>query len=616
MQKLNRFSTTTVLALALACQCGALDAATFTYHGNLQDSGKPAEGNYDLELTLYSAPSGGRAIAGPLTLYKVPVHESGFSIEVDFGPLVNSPGESWLGVKVRNAGAAEFSALSVRSPVSPSALTSVCPGAWTLGGNAGNPAGSYLGTADNAPLELRANNSRVLRLESKFDANFGFTSNVIGGMSLNTVGTAVGATVGGGGSTLNGAGTACSTCGNSATGKFSVVAGGQSNASTGDYATVGGGQTNTASGPWSTVGGGTANLSNDSSATVAGGYANFAGDDASTVGGGNFNKAGSFATVPGGDSNCAGGYRSFAAGHHANVRGPAGSPLCAGVDADGDEGTFAWADNQGSYFVSTGPNQFLIRAAGNVGINTNAPRAPLHVQYGTTSLSTIPDPGTVLLAEKDSGNSFITIFGAAGVQRGLIFGEPGAIADGGIFYDNAGSNAMEFRTGGNTTRMTLASNGDLSITSDVATKPTAGGWTAASDARIKHDIRPVEHALDTLLRVRPVTFQYNDDYRAAHPGIGAQRYYNVVAQEFAEVFPEAVHSSGKLLPGAVPTPENEILQVDIHPALITTIAAVQEIAVAEQTRDERIAALSAENAELRARLDRVERLLAQRLHED
>jgi hypothetical protein len=118
--------------------------------------------------------------------------------------------------------------------------------------------------------------------------------------------------------------------------------------------------------------------------------------------------------------------------------------------------------------------------------------------------------------------------------------------------------------------------------------------------------------VETLLRVRPVTFQYNDDYRAAHPGVGEQRYYNVVAQEFAEVFPDAVQSSRETLPGAKATRDNEILQVDIHPALITTIAAVQEVAVADQMRDERIAALSNENAELRSRLERIERLLAVR----
>ena len=53
----------------------------------------------------------------------------------------------------------------------------------------------------------------------------------------------------------------------------------------------------------------------------------------------------------------------------------------ASGDSDGDEGTFVWADTTPPFapFVSTGPNQFLVRAAGGVGINTNAPAVPLDV---------------------------------------------------------------------------------------------------------------------------------------------------------------------------------------------------------------------------------------------
>lgn len=75
-----------------------------------------------------------------------------------------------------------------------------------------------------------------------------------------------------------------------------------------------------------------------------------------------------------------------------------------------------------------------------------------------------------------------------------------------------------------------------------------------------------------------------------------------------------MQSSRETLPDAKATRENEILQVDIHPALITTIAAVQEAVVADQMRDERIAALAKENAELRKRLEQIERSLAMRQH--
>lgn len=132
-----------------------------------------------------------------------------------------------------------------------------------------------------------------------------------------------------------------------------------------------------------------------------------------------------------------------------------------------------------------------------------------------------------------------------------------------------------------------------------ASKSTAGAWQANSDGRIKQDIAPVEDALDTLAKVRPVSFRYTDAYRAEHPQVADQRYYNVIAQQFAEVFPDAVTKSGEYLPGAEKSADNEILQVDTYPAQIVTIAAVQELA-------QKNAALEATVQKLMARLAKLE----------
>jgi hypothetical protein len=105
-----------------------------------------------------------------------------------------------------------------------------------------------------------------------------------------------------------------------------------------------------------------------------------------------------------------------------------------------------------------------------------------------------------------------------------------------------------------------------------ASKSTAGNWAANSDRRIKTDVQPVAGALETLDRVRLVDFRYSDAYRAAHPGIDNHRYLNVIAQEFAEVFPNHVRSSGEKLPDG-----GEILQVDTYPLTIYSAAAVQEL---------------------------------------
>lgn len=105
-----------------------------------------------------------------------------------------------------------------------------------------------------------------------------------------------------------------------------------------------------------------------------------------------------------------------------------------------------------------------------------------------------------------------------------------------------------------------------------ASKSTAGSWLANSDRRIKADVQPLTDALEKLSRVRLVDFRYTDDYRATHPGIADTRYLNVIAQEFAEIFPEHVKSSGEKLPDG-----SEILQVDTYPLTIYSAAAVQEL---------------------------------------
>src|SRR5262249_12387301 len=81
------------------------------------------------------------------------------------------------------------------------------------------------------------------------------------------------------------------------------------------------------------------------------------------------------------------------------------------------------------------------------------------------------------------------------------------------------------------------------------------------------------------------------------------KYYNVIAQEFAEVFPEAVKSSGEKLQG------KPILQVDTQPAVICAIAAIQELHGMVKSREAEVAELKAQNAALEKRLTDLEKLV-------
>ena len=135
-----------------------------------------------------------------------------------------------------------------------------------------------------------------------------------------------------------------------------------------------------------------------------------------------------------------------------------------------------------------------------------------------------------------------------------------------------------------------------------ASKTTATAWLANSDARIKLGIRPIEHALETIERVRPVVFRYTDEYRSAHPSVEDRDYWNVIAQEFREVFPDAVRGSGERLADG-----SEILQVDTYPATITALAAIKELSAKLREKDAELAELK---KQLNARDSAVEARLA------
>ena len=448
---------------------------------------------------------------------------------------------------------------------------------WQTGGN-NVTAGKFLGSVNNQPIEIWANNGRVLRLEPGPGAGPSLP-NVIGGASGNFVTSGYGsATIGGGGitglyvnSVINNYGTVSGGEGNSA-GFASVVGGGFFNNSLGAYATVGGGMSNSVSGIGSfiggggydgtsyqgntnsgnadVIGGGVVNLiaSGENDAFIGGGYMNtiqmntpysflggghqntiqsdtdhsFLGGGyqnsiqpyatdcvlgggnqnsiqtnayASVLGGGNGNSIQTSAyesflgggyqnsiqtsaynsVIGGGDNNAItnGAYYSTIGGGVNNVVGGAGGTVpggngngaigvnsfAAGTFAQAtNDGAFVWADLHYTAFDSTGPNQFLIRASGGVGINTNNPAgAALSVNGSITApmwkatnvvnsagpltlnKSFTTSGGTLVIAASGTGYST-----TAGATIGMDIKLDGTTIDSCLIYANPSATHMAF----------------------------------------------------------------------------------------------------------------------------------------------------------------------------
>lgn len=449
----------------------------FTYQGQLVSSNAPANGSFDLTFSLYDNSISGSLLAGPVTNTATAVSNGLFMVTVDFG--ANFPGANrWLEIGVRtNGSVTAYSTLTPRQKITATPyaitagnLTGTLPAGqlsgalpstqlagtysgavtlnspansftgngtgltnvnaatlgglnsssfWKTSGNAGTTPGvNFLGTTDNQPLELWANNSRGLRLEP----NNSGAPNLIGGASVNYVTPGiVGAVIGGGGATNAG-----SFGSNSVSGNFGFIGGGNKNfIQPGDYSTIGGGENNSVliSSDHSTIGGGSFNQINPNSvvSTIVGGTQNgianlsgystigggnhnyiYSGAPNSTIGGGSENRGGasgggtgSYGTVPGGYQNQAVGNYSFAAGQYAQAL---------------HNGTFVWEDSLNTTpFASTKTNQFLIRATGGVGINTNNP--------GTNALQII---GIVAATKFVGDGSGLTGISGAAIADGSI----------------------------------------------------------------------------------------------------------------------------------------------------------------------------------------------------
>ncbi len=345
-------------------------------------------------------------------------------------------------------------------------------GVWLLTGNSGILSG-FLGTTDKSPLEIRINNHRAMHYEFVDNSSFGNRSvNILGGSEVNSIAAGMtGATIAGGG-------------GQDA---FSGV--GFPNRILADFGTIGGGFSNSA-GLVSTVAGGSANNASGDAAAIAGGEDNEASGGNASVGGGVDNEASGFvATIPGGVRNAATGDYSFAAGRRAKAI---------------HTGSFVWADSTDANLLSTGADQFLIRAHGGVGINTNDPAG-----------------------------------------------------------------------------QALNVNGTILCTS----------LTQSSDARFKTNIATVDNALDTILKLRGVTFEWNRE-QWKERSFTAGRQIGFIAQEVEKVLPELVSADVKGY--------KSVAYANVVPVLVEAVKAQQQqIDALKAQRDTDRSELNALEAQLK-----------------
>jgi hypothetical protein len=461
----------------------------------------------------------------------------------------------------------------------------------SIGGGYANRAGDNAGTQLDAPFATVAGGSRNI-------GGGGWA--VIGGGGDNTVGPGGFGTIGGG-------------LGNIVSGDAATVSGGELNIASGGWGGVGGGLQNTASGGQSTVSGGRENTASGNDSVIGGGFRNTASGALSVVAGGRENTAsGIDSVVAGGQLNCAGGALSWAGGRRAKVRPGAspGSGSCAGLPSypggNGDFGSFVWADSQNADFVSSGSDQFLVRANGGVGVNTNQ-----------------LDFGAALTISNRLGAGLLT---SIDLKAG---GNPNKFSILGNFNTSVPRFAiLRVQSPVSLPLLVLDENNDLTVASQ-AFKPGGGPWAVPSDTRLKSHVESLGGTLDRLLKLRGVRFEYRPEVTPKAMYLPGQQI-GFIAQEVEQVFPDWVAESADGYKTVGPR-GFEALTVEALRELRAESAAIDggqsaRIAALEaenatlRSSQQRLAvdnaALRAESAELRARLERLEALVAGRASEE
>jgi len=599
----------------------------FTYQGRLTDGGAAANGSYDFTFQIFNAVSGGASQGGPLTTNGVGLADGLFTVPLDFGSGPFSSGAPrWL----ETNGGIVFGTISPRTPltaapyaitagnltgvVSPAGLSGTYSNALTLN----NPANSFTGDGSGLTSLNGANISLFTVGRFQLADNSVDSLKIIDGSIVNADISASAAISDTKLATIATAGKVA----NSALSASVSLLGQSIESSEITDGTILNADINAA-----------AAIADTKLATIA--TAGKVSDSALSANIALLNTAQTFAAD-----------KTFGSG--AQIFADAGLATAPGLtfNGDGDTGIFHPVGNAVA-FATAGVEQMRINSAGNVGIGTTSPSREVEVQNsgdveiglkstdtggrlwtvqssgingGSDDASfqiidrTVPAASRLLIRTNGdvgigtsgpavrlhvAGGSDASLSGGGYIMAGNIAGANVVIDDDEIQarYNGASANLLLNYSGPNIGGgMVYVGTGGIAPRYDNAQGCGALNhvWLTVlsyhfdtpSDRRLKDHIQPLHYGLQTVLALHPVSYQWK-----SKPDGGVN--IGLIAQEVQPIVPEAVTTED--------SPEHR-LSLSYNSFIPILIKAVQD---QQSLIDEQ----RAQNADLKARLERLEKLV-------
>lgn len=555
-----------VLALAAGTASAQVGTA-YTYQGQIKDNGQPVTGLIDVRVTLFNAPVAGAQVGSPVTL-SVNAANGLFTIAPDFGtaPFTNNQA-LFMQVEVRSpAGVGAFNLLNNRVRLSPT------------------------------PHSL---STRGINVNSVNSVGIGTTSPV---HMLHVFGT--------GASNVNQPHIVLETDG----GAFGPQVRLKHNGTSGnEWLLISAGSNN------GQVGAGNFGI------TRQGGINVFTATPTGNIGLGTNTPTQRLQVVGnamlGSAVDSAIGFDSSASARLGIINKGSGVPVIA---AAATQPMLFGQTNQADVFTgvatATITERMRIAANGNVGIGNSNPTSRLHVA-GTTETTSLTVTNNAGIG--NGLNGFGTQFWQGNV------GINGASSTTALEVNARGTDslALSVASADGQVGLSIAANGDFmstatshvfgqgvypnclisvvpppSVTAAIIVgggnvlKPGGGSWGNLSDARLKKNIAPLAHSLDTLLALKGVTFEYIDPKR---PGAIEGVSTGFIAQDVEKVLPSWIGDSGD---------GYKILNIKGFEAM--TVEALRDLRAEKDAELNQLRAeKDAQIAELSARLERLEALL-------